>query len=520
VLTSTLSVHVGCAPSGSTSSPKLGGDAGCRRALDGNATLHMQFLYATRRTVARVRLAMNKAELWADLQRWGQEPALSELDALMWRTDRHPSGAWSGVVVQLLDRVPDWERLRAAHEWFVEIVPRFAQRVVDPILPVGPAMWEDDPSFDLSFHLRRVSLPAPGNRGQLLELAQTIALTPLDRSRPPWEGYLVDGFADGCAAYVMHAHHVFMDGLALARLHERVLNTTRKHQLDKPTPPHNPVHRGSAGVAAEQLFRQIAGTPMALVGGGRLLINALRHPRSTANYVASLARVVGPPPANPSRVLQGGSRRKWRFGTMECDFADLRRASKAAGGSLNDAFVCALLGGLQRYCAAQGEELEDVPISMPVAMRTADQAMGGNQFAAAYFLVPSGTADPGERIRAMHERVDRVRSEPALGFLGAITPILNRTPSGVAAAILGSVGGAVLTTSSWPGISEDRYMAGAKFERMFVFAPLPGTVLTAAMCTHCGVCCIAMNVDGEVFEDLDLLWKSMQEGLDEILALG
>jgi hypothetical protein len=120
----------------------------------------------------------------------------------------------------------------------------------------------------------------------------------------------------------------------------------------------------------------------------------------------------------------------------------------------------------------------------------------------------------------MHERVGQIRSEPALNFLGAVTPILNRTPSGVAAAILASVGGAVLTTSSWPGINEDRYMAGARFERMFVFAPLPGTVLTSAMCTHCGVCCIAMNADGEVFQDLDLLWKSMQEGLDEILALG
>jgi hypothetical protein len=311
-----------------------------------------------------------------------------------------------------------------------------------------------------------------------------------------------------------------MDGLALARLHERALNMTPEHQPDKPSRSHPSEHRTSVGVAATQIAQQVAETPGALLEGGRVLTNAAFHPRATANYLKSLARVVGPPPENPSRVLRGGSRRQWRFGAMECEFGDLRRATKAAGGSLNDAFVCALLGGLRRYCAAQGEELEDVPISMPVAMRTADQAMGGNNFAAAYFLVPSGIADPAERIRVMHERVDHVRSEPALGFLGAVTPLLNRTPSGVAAAILGSVGGAVLTTSSWPGISEDRYMAGARFERMFVFAPLPGTVLTSAMCTHCGVCCIAMNVDGEVFEDLDLLWSCMQQGLDEILALG
>ena len=185
-------------------------------------------------------MTREQEQLGSDLENWGRDPALSELDALMWRTDRHPQGAWSGVVLQLLDTVPDWERLRAAHEWFVEIVPRFAQRVVDPLLPVGPPMWADDPSFDLDFHLRRVSLPAPGTHRQLLELAQTIGLTPLDRSRPPWEGYLVEGLEDGHAAYIMHAHHVFMDGLALARLHERVLNTSRKHQADKPTPARKP----------------------------------------------------------------------------------------------------------------------------------------------------------------------------------------------------------------------------------------------------------------------------------------
>ena len=463
---------------------------------------------------------MDIDELWTDLENWGRDPVLSELDALMWRTDRHPEGAWSGVILQLLDVVPEWERLRAAHEWFVEIVPRFAQRVVDPVLPVGPPMWEDDPSFDLDFHLRRISLPAPGTHRQLLEFAQTIGLTPLDRSRAPWEGYLVEGLEDGRAAYVMHAHHVFMDGLALARLHERVLNPTREPRADKPTPVRTPERRGPIDVAAQQLGRQIADTPKALIKGGLALAKAAGHPRSAADYLSSLARVAGPPPKNPSKILRGGSRRMWRFGTMECEFGDLRSAAKAAGGTLNDAFVSALLGGLRRYCAANGEDLGDVPISMPVAMRAAHNAAGGNDFAAAYFLVPSGVDDPVERIRAMHERVIDVRSEPALGFLGAITPILNRTPSGVAAAILGSVGGAVLTTSSWPGISEDRYMAGARFERMFVFAPLPGTVLTSAMCTHCGVCCIAMNADGEVFKDLDLLWSSMQEGLDEILALG
>lgn len=463
---------------------------------------------------------MNADDRWDTLEKWGREPVLSELDALMWRTDRHPEGAWSGVVIHILDTTPDWDRVHAAHEWFVRVVPRFTQRVVDPALPVGPPMWEDDPSFDLDFHLRRMTLPAPGTQRQLLELAQTIGLTPLDRTRSPWEAYLVDGLEGGRSAYIVHAHHVFMDGLALARLHESVMSPTRDDEPVDLPPAKSPERRGSLGVTVQQITRQIMGTPKMVLESAITLAKAAGNPRGAANYLSSVARVAGPPPKNPSQILRGGSQRQWRYGTMECRFTDLRAAAKATGGTLNDVYVCALLGGLRRYCAAFGEDLQDVPISMPVAMRGSDDAVGGNDFAAAYFLVPSGIADPAERIRAMHERVEHVRSEPALGLLGAITPLLNRTPSGVAAAILGSIGGAVLTTSSWPGITVDRYVGGARFDRMFVFAPLPGTVLTSAMCTHCGVCCIAMNVDGEVFEDLDLLWECMQAGLDEILALG
>ena len=91
-------------------------------------------------------------DVWSELALWGREKELNELDALMWRTERHPEGSWSGIIVHLLDEVPDWERLRAAHEWFLRLVPRFRERVVDPVLPVGTPMWVADPAFDLDYH--------------------------------------------------------------------------------------------------------------------------------------------------------------------------------------------------------------------------------------------------------------------------------------------------------------------------------------------------------------------------------
>jgi diacylglycerol O-acyltransferase / wax synthase len=332
----------------------------------------------------------------------------------------------------------------------------------------------------------------------------------------------VEGLEGGRAAYLMQAQHVLMDGMAITQLLQRVLSRTREPMADKPWPDAKPAgDAGRLGVTGQELVRQVKQTPRV---AGRLLSigsRGVRHPVGALRYGASLRRVLSPPPPNPSEVLRGGSRRLWRFGMLECSLDELKAAGRAAGGTVNDIFVCALLGGLRHYCAHMGEDLQDVPISMPVSMRRLDQAMhGGNRFAGAFFAVPSGVADPAERIREMHRRVEAVRSEQALDFINTLTPIMNRAPSPLATGLLASLNSrAVLTTSSWPGVGEELYMAGARFERMFVLAPLPGTALTGAMCTHVGTCCIGINVDGEVFTDTDLVWECMQQGLDEVLAL-
>ncbi|WP_354702513.1 wax ester/triacylglycerol synthase domain-containing protein [Paraconexibacter sp. AEG42_29] len=459
--------------------------------------------------------------MFKELEQWGRDPKLGELDALMWRTERHPESSWTGLVVQMLDRPPDWDRLREAHAWFVDMVPRWRDRVVDPLVPVGTPTWVPDESFDLDFHLRRVALGGPATERQFLDYCQSVALVPLDRSRPPWVTTLVEGLEGGRSALLLQVQHVLMDGMAFTHLLSRVLNPARE-PMHKPAVGRThaePV--GQVKVTRDEVSRQLQAAPRLVAGLAGGVQRSLTHPRDSLRYADSLRRVLTPPAANSSKVLQGGSRRLWRFGTLECAVADLKSAGRAAGGSLNDTFVAVLLGGLRRYCAAFGEDLGDVPISLPVAMRTPENATGGNKFAGAFFAAPSGVADPAERIREMHRRVDIVRSEPALDFLGHLTPALNRTPSPLATALLGSMNArSVLTTSSWPGIAEERYVAGAKTERMYVFAPLPGTVLTGAMATHVGVCCVAMNADGETFEDSELLWASMRESLAEVLALG
>ncbi|TPG32411.1 wax ester/triacylglycerol synthase domain-containing protein [Mycolicibacterium hodleri] len=458
-------------------------------------------------------------EALAELRYWGQEPELNSLDALMWRTERPPSNSWTGAVVGILDTVPDWERLVQAHEWGLRIVPRFAEKVVEPVVPIGPPLWTADPDFDLTHHLRRITLPAPGTMRQLLDFAQTQAVIPLDRGRPPWVGTLVEGLEGRRAAYVLQAHHVLMDGGAATQLFSRVLGVSRESR-GLPSPEYSSAREEFTPIGATQrgFSRLLKGLPATAAHIGSAIAAVASDPVGSARYASSAVRVAKPTQTPVPDLLKGGPRTAWRFGFLECELSDLKKAGVAVGGTVNDAFVAAILGGLRDYYNSHGVDLPDLPISMPVSVR--GEEMGGNRFAAAFFAAPSGIANPADRIRAMRERVSAARDEPALDIMGVVTPMLNFAPAAVVtAALQGLTTSAVLTTSSWPGLREPSYVAGARLDRMFVFGPLPGTSMCASLCSHVGTCCIAINVDGAVFPDTDNLWAAMQKGLDQVLAL-
>ena len=454
-----------------------------------------------------------------ELSGWGTERTLNELDAMMWRTEDPPANGFGGTVMLLLDSVPEWDRVLKAHDRLTRLVPRFREKVVDPVLPIGRPYWAIDPHFELEYHVRRQALPEPGNVQQLLAFAQTVGLTPLARSRPPWFGILVEGLEGGRAAYLLRTMHVLMDGGAGTQLLSRVLATSRDPTgIEMPLEP-EPSGPTPLEVTRRELARQTSELPGLAKGIVASAFRALRAPDEVARYAASVARVVRPPAQSRSPLLTAGRRESWRFGTLDCSLADLKSAAQAAGGTVNDAFVCAVLGGLRAYHDRHGHVLDDVPMSMPVSVRKPGE-MGGNRFTGAFFSAPSGLADPAVRMAEIRRRVGAVRAEPALDIFASMNPILNRIPAGVAQSAVGAMNKhTALMTSSWPGVTDPCYMAGAQVERMYTFGPLPHTRLSAAMCSHVGVCCIGFNADADVFPDSDLLWECMREGLDEVLGL-
>jgi len=225
-----------------------------------------------------------------------------------------------------------------------------------------------------------------------------------------------------------------------------------------------------------------------------------------------------PPQAPRSPILRDGGT-GYRFITLDVPLNPLKSAGKAAGGSVNDAFLAALLGGVRRYHETLGVAVDYLPMAIPVSLRTGNDPMGGNRFAAARFVAPVGEPDPGARISAIHRFIAEARGEPALGFLDMIAPALSLLPGSVLTQIAAQMTGVSdLQASNMAGVDRIFYLAGVKVLRLYVLGPRPGVAAIATMLSYDGTCCIGVNVDPEAITDVPEFSRCLQEGFDEVLT--
>jgi diacylglycerol O-acyltransferase / wax synthase len=466
--------------------------------------------------------------LAAELQEWGGSAEMSAFEAVMWLAEVDPRLRSTTTSVLILDQAPDWKRLRAGHHWVTAAVPRFRQRVVVPALGVGAPTWVEDPDFDLDYHLRHVSLPAPGTDRQLFDLAQTLAMTPFDKARSPWEATLVEGLEGGRAAYVLKLHHATSDGLGIIQLLSRVLNRSREGE-ERP-PIRRPDHRLRAPTSAELALRQLRNGALALPAdtaqrtskalgalrswtGKPDAVNRLRR------YLSSAKRVLGTKPVEGSGLFRRRSL-SWRFDAIEIALVDLKAAAKAAEATLNDAFLSGLIGGFRRYHEEMGVPIERMPIGFPISLRTENDTMGGNKFAGSQYAAPVAEVDPLARIRDIQRFVRETRAEPALDIMIRLMPVVTRLPVAAMTALTADFTTAQdAQISNIPGIQHPVYMAGAEITHFWPFAPVPGCGMMIAMMSHNGRCCIGINSDRAAVTEPELLVQCFREGLGEVLAL-
>jgi len=462
-----------------------------------------------------------------DTQRFAQH--MSDADALMWNIEKDPVLRSTIVAVGILDCEPDFARLRRRLDRASITIPRLRQRVITPPFRIGPPRWLHETGFDLDYHLRRVRLAAPADDRTLLELVAPIAQSSFDRARPLWELTIVEGLSGGRAAAVMKVHHSVTDGVGGIDLLSHIVDIERDadepSELPEPASP-SPLDtfalvRDSIDHTARRVLgisRRIPGT----IAGAALttLREPLRAAASAVDTTRSIARMLAPATAPLSSVLltRGLGR---RLDTFDIPLDDLKRAAKAANGSLNDAFVAAVVGGLSRYHTRHGATVSELRMTLPINLRTAGDDAGGNQFAPVRFAVPAAIDDPIARMTAIGALVRGWRAEPALRLTSTLAGVLNRLPTATSTALFGGMLKCVdFVTSNVPGAPIPVFLGGARVEGFYAFAPPSGSALNVTLVSHCDQCCIGIVSDTAAVPDPEVLVECLREGFAEIVALG
>jgi hypothetical protein len=280
-------------------------------------------------------------------------------------------------------------------------------------------------------------------------------------------------------------------------------------------------------LTAEGIVEEVRGAPAELVRRtgdvlgtvGRTLRDPVGNVTKAVEFGMSLRRMLAPPETKRSPLLKDNGF-GYRLVLHDIPLAELKAAGKAAGGSVNDAFLAGILGAFRRFHEHAGVHVDYLPMAIPVSLRSADDPLGGNKFAGARLPGPVGEADPVERIRQIREFILTVRGEPAIGFLELLSPLMSKLPSAALTELAGNLTNVSdIQASNIPGTGYPVYLAGSQVLRLYPLGPRPGVAAMVTMVSYDGMCCIAFNVDPDVVPDIELFERCMIDGFDEVLDL-
>lgn len=438
-------------------------------------------------------------------------------DAFSWYQEADPAMRATIVAVAWLDSAPDWTRLSERVEAGSRLVPRLRQRVTE--LPMTVPRWVTDRDFELSWHLRRTTATS---EDAVLELARIEAMTAFDRARPLWVFTLVEGLPDGRAAFLVKLHHSLTDGVGAVRLAPLLFDTVR--DLDFTPHPEEPAATGE-GVPVLTGLAHTAGQLLGLAGqairgAGPAALRVVRDPmgslREVVDTAQSIARTVAPVTDIRSPVMRGRGLGR-RLGVVSVALPELRQAARAAGVTVNDAFLAGVTGGMRRYHHKHDAPVDELRVTMPISIRTAGDPLASNRITLMRFLVPVAEADPRRRMRLIDARARAVREARSLRFTDAIAAGLDLLPTGVVGGMLKRVD---FLASDIAGAPTTLYLAGTKVTAHAAFGPTMGCAANITLMSYDGTCHLAANLDTAAVPDTDVFVDCLRMGVDEVTAVG
>ena len=421
---------------------------------------------------------------------------------------------------------PRFADVLARVEGKLSLVPRYRQVVRFVPFGVARPVWVDDPHFNLGYHVRRTALPHPGGDDELRALVGRVMSQNLDRAKPLWEMWVVEGLGDGRWAMLSKVHHCMVDGVAGTDLMTVLLDKERDPEPspgDRWEPEPAP---GNARLLAEAILEQTANP----VAAAERFVGALRAPRELVSLLEDTSRglIAFAGVARPRRSsLNGplGPHRRWDWARGR--LSDVQRVRGALGGTVNDVVLAAITAGFRELLQSRGEPVDRVLRTLvPVSVRRpGERGAYNNRVSAMFAELPVGIEDPEERLLSIRSQMADLK-ESKQAVAGEVLTSL----SGFAPPLLLALGTRLASrvpqrslntgTTNVPGPQFPLYLAGKRMLESFPYIPLFASVrIAVAIFSYDGALSFGVSGDYDTASDIHVLCAGIERGLGQLVEL-
>jgi len=433
-----------------------------------------------------------------------------------------------GAVMIFAGHPPAYDDLADHVRERLHLVPRFRQKLAFPPLETGRPLWIDDPCFNLEYHVRHTALPAPGSEEQLRALAARLHSQALDRTKPLWEIWLVQGLEGGRFALLSKSHHALVDGISGVDLVTVLFDLQPvAAEVEHSGTPWRPRSSPSRLDMAARGVRGLIGLPF---DAAARAARAAAHPHEaladTREALEGIGEIVwaglNPAPETPLNVEIGPHRRVlW----VRHELTDFKRVKYALGGTVNDVVLAVVAGALRSWLHSRGVRTEGLELRalVPVSTRARDQHHElGNRLAAMRAPLPVYVEDAAARLRVVREAMNGLKeSKQAVGaeVLAGVQSLAPPTILAQASRLNFSTRLFNLLVTNVPGPQFPLYLLGRRLEDLFPVAFLPKRhALAVAVVSYDGGMDFGLLGDYDAMPDLEQLAEMFDASLAELLA--
>ena len=457
----------------------------------------------------------------------GHKDRLSALDASFLHQEKQASHMHVGALVMFEGPPPAREDLSAHIESRLRLVPRYRQRLAFPRFEMGRPFWVDDPSFNLDYHVRHTALPRPGSDDQLRQLVGRIFSQRLDRSKPLWELWLVQGLEGNRFALISKTHHALVDGVSGVDIATVLFDLEPVPQEPPEDDGWTPAPVPSDAELVAEGVKSLVSTPVSLAGRA---LGALQDPGRAVAQAREAAEGVGevvwagmnPAPDVPLNVRIGPHRRVW---WVQSRLSDFKEVKNTLGGTVNDAVLTVVAGALGRWLRTRGVRTRGLELRalVPVSIRSQDEKGSlGNRIAAMRGPLPVYVDDPVERLQLVRESMGNLKqSKQALGA-EVISGLQDFAPPTLLAhdsRLNFSTRLFNLIVTYVPGTQFPIYLLGREMEEIVPIAFLPENhALAIAIMSYNGKVDFGLLADYDAMPDLEDFGRMLEDAQAELLA--